>query len=180
MALLRNKWLWASILGVVLSGGLLLVVLGYLGLIVYSGLANGTPIVAVLLDIATPVLASVVFLVVLLILSGISMLWVIVQNASIPRSERITRLLERVEQKYPPLRILGLSDFLSPPKLSADEQAEQALAELKQQYVDGEITEAEFERKVDQLVTNESIDEVRAAHERKQVKEDTSRSDRIR
>lgn len=179
MALLRNKWLWASLLGVVLSGGLLLVVLGYLGLIVYSGLMNGTPLVAVLLDIAVPVLVSVVFLVALLILSGISLLWIIVQNASIPRSERIATLLERVERKYPPLRILGLSDFLSPPKPSADERAEQALAELKQQYVDGEITEAEFERKVDRLVANESIDEVRAAHERKQVKDDTASSNRL-
>lgn len=178
MALLKNKWLWASILGVVLSGGLLVVVLGYVGLIVYSGVANGTPLVAVLLDIAVPVLASVVFLVVLLTLSGIGLLWVIVQNASIPRSERIATLVERIERKYPPLRILGLSDFLSPPKPSADEQAERALAELKQQYVDGKITEAEFERKVDRLVANESIDEVRAAHERKQVKDDTARSDR--
>lgn len=177
MALLRNKWLWASLLGVVLSGGLLLVVIGYLGLIVYSGLANGTPIVDVLLDIAVPVLVSVVFLVAMLILSGVAMLWVIVQNASIPRSERIAILVERVEREFPPLRVLGLSEFLSPPEPSADEQAEQALADLKQQYVDGEITEAEFERKVDRLVTNESIDEVRAAHERKQVREDTSRSD---
>lgn len=177
MALLRNKWLWASLLGVVLSGGLLLVVIGYLGLIVYSGLANGTPIVDVLLDIAVPVLMSVVFLVAMLILSGVAMLWVIVQNASIPRSERIAILVERVEREFPPLRVLGLSEFLSPPEPSADEQAEQALADLKQQYVDGKITEAEFERKVDRLVANESIDEVRAAHERKQVREDTSRSD---
>lgn len=177
MALLRNKWLWASLLGVVLSGGLLLVVIGYLGLIVYSGVANGTPIVDVLLDIAVPVLVSVVFLVALLILSGVAMLWVIVQNASIPRSERIAILVERVEREFPPLRVLGLSEFLSPPEPSADEQAEQALADLKQQYVDGKITEAEFERKVDRLVANESIDEVRAAHERKQVREDTSRSD---
>lgn len=179
MALLRNKWLWASLLGIFLSGGLLLVVIGYLGLIVYSGLANGTPLVAILLDIAVPVVVSVVFLVGLLIVSGISMLWVVVQNASIPRSERIATLIERVEQKYSPLRILGLSEFLSPPKPSADEQAEQVLAELKQQYVEGEITEAEFERKVDRLVANESIDEVRAAHERKQVKDGTERSNRI-
>ena len=172
MALLRNKWLWASLLGVVLSGGLLLVVIGYLGLIVYSGLANGTPIVAVLLDIAVPLLVSVVFLVALLIFSGIGMLWVVVQNASIPRSERIAILAERVEREYSPLRVLGLSEFLSPPEPSADEHAEQALADLKQQYVDGKITEAEFERKVDRLVANESIDEVRAAHERKQVREE--------
>ncbi|WP_336344145.1 SHOCT domain-containing protein [Halalkalicoccus ordinarius] len=122
---------------------------------------------------------SVVFSVVLLTLSGISLLWIIVQNVSILRIERIATLVERVEQTYPPFRILGLSDFLSPPKPSADEQAEQALADLKQQYVDGEITEAEFERKVDRLVASESIDEVRAAHERKQVKDDTASSNRM-
>lgn len=48
----------------------------------------------------------------------------------------------------------------------AEEQAEQVLAELKQQYVAGQISDAEFERKVDRLVANDSLDEAQAARKR--------------
>lgn len=166
MSLLKNRWLWMSALGVLLSGGLLLVVVGYLGLIVYSGLMTGTPIVTILLELALPTLLAVAVLLVLLAISLIGMLWVLVHNASLPRRDRFSSLAAWVEREYPPVRALGLSELLEPPEPSADERAEQALAELKQQYIDGEITEAEFERKVDRLVTNESIDEARATRER--------------
>lgn len=179
MALLRNKWLWVFGAGLALSGALLLVVVGYVALLAYSAVTSGAPIVPVLLDIALPVLGSVAVLVAVLALSGVGLLWVVVQNASLPRSDRVATLLERVEQAYPPLRKIGLSTLVAPPAPSAEEQADQALAALKHQYVSGEITEAEFERKVDRLVANESIDEVRAAHERKRVKDDTARSNRI-
>lgn len=172
MSLLDSKWFWASLLGVLLSGGLLLVTVGYLGLVVYSGLVSGTPIVNVLLDIAIPLLVGVGALVVLLGISAIGLVWAVVRTASLPRSARLARLAERVERNYPPLRAVGLAGLLAPPEPSAEERAEQALAELKQQYVDGEITEAEFERKVDRLVANESLDEARAARERERVIDD--------
>ncbi|WP_226482585.1 SHOCT domain-containing protein [Natrinema amylolyticum] len=169
MGLLRNKWLWLSALGVLVSGGLLLAVVGYLGVLVYSGLVSGTPIVTRLLEIAVPVLVTVALLVGLLAVSTVGVLWVLVQNASLPRSERVATLAERLEREYAPLRLLGLSEFLSPPEPSADERAEEALADLKQRYVAGELTEAEFERKVDRLVAADSIDEARAARERNRV-----------
>ncbi|WP_222920161.1 SHOCT domain-containing protein [Natrinema sp. SYSU A 869] len=169
MGLLRNKWLWLSVLGVLVSGGLLLAVVGYLGILVYSGLASGTPIVTRLLEIAVPVLTAVTLLVGLLAVSTVGVLWVLVQNASLPRSDRMATLAERLEREYTPLQHLGLSEFLSPPEPSADERAEQALADLKQQYVAGDLTEAEFERKVDRLVANDSIDEARAARERNRI-----------
>jgi len=169
MAFLTNKWLWITLLGAVLSGSLLLVVVGYIGLLVYSGLVSGTPIVSLLLEIALPALVSIAVLVALLSLSTVGTLWIVVQNASVPRSERIATLIDRLEREYSPLSSTGLAEWVRPPEPSADERAEQALAELKQQYVDGEITEREFERKVDQLVTNDSIDEARAARERRRV-----------
>jgi len=58
---------------------------------------------------------------------------------------------------------------LAPPEPSADERAEQALVALQQQYVDGGLTEAEFERRVVRLVTNHSIDEACAARERRRA-----------
>jgi hypothetical protein len=41
------------------------------------------------------------------------------------------------------------------------------IARRKQQDVEGALTEAEFEQRVDTLVSNDSIDEVRAARERR-------------
>ncbi|WP_408959539.1 SHOCT domain-containing protein [Natrinema sp. 74] len=174
MGLHKNKWLWLSVLGALLSGGLLLVVVGYLALVVYSGLATGAPIAATLLELALPVLAAVTLLMAVLAVSSVGALWVFARHASLPRSERAASAAERLEREYSPLRTLGLSEVLSPPEPSAEERADRALAELKEQYVDGEISEAEFERRVDRLVANESIDEARAARERRQVVDETS------
>ena len=173
--MLKDKLLWASALGLVLSGGLLVLGAGYLALVVYTGLATGTPLVGVLLDIAVPVLGGVTLLFVLLVASGAGVAWALVRNASVPRSERLARLAERAEREYSPLRMLGLSELLAPPEPSAEEQAEQALESLKQQYVDGELSEIEFERRVDRLVSNESLDEARAAREHERAVERESR-----
>ncbi|MDS0473590.1 SHOCT domain-containing protein [Natrinema sp. 1APR25-10V2] len=175
MGVFRNKWLWLSVLGVLLSGGLLLVVVGYLALVVYSGLVTGAPIAATLLEIALPVLAVVTLLVAVLAVSSVGALWVFVRHASLPRSERVASAAERLEREYSPLRMLGLSEFLSPPEPSPEERADRALADLKERYVDGDITEAEFERRVDRLVANESIDEARAARERRRVVDEETR-----
>lgn len=43
MSLLRNKWLWLSALGVVLSVGVLAVLMGYLALVVYRDLYHHQP-----------------------------------------------------------------------------------------------------------------------------------------
>lgn len=171
MALLKNKLLWAALLGVALSGGLLLLTVGYLGVVVYSGLVSGTPIVEVLLDIAVPTIAAIAFLLVVLVVSGIGLVWVLAQNASLPWSDRVASLAERLEREHSLPRLLSLSELLTPPEPSAEEQAEQALATLKQQYVNGEISEAEFERKVDRLVANDSIGDGQATRERRQVVE---------
>lgn len=166
MALRTNKWLWVSLLGVFVSGGLLVLTAGYVAVVAASALASSASLVAVLLDIALPVLAVAAILVTLLVVSGVGLVWVLIRNAPAIRSDRLASLAGRLEREYPPLRRAGLSDVLEPPEPTAEEQAEAALADLKQQYVDGEISEAEFERKVDRLVATDSIDEARAARER--------------
>ncbi|QLG50693.1 SHOCT domain-containing protein [Natrinema halophilum] len=175
MALLKNKWLWLAVFGILLSGGLVLVAVGYLGLLVYSGLVSGTPVVEVLLELAVPFLGSLSVLLVVFTLSVSGALWIVVRNASLPQSDRVATLVERLEYEYSPLPPVGLSEFLSPPEPTATERAERALADLKQQYVEGQLTEAEFERKVDRLVANDSIDEARAARERTRLVETDSR-----
>lgn len=174
MGWFRNNLLGISLVVLLVSGGLLLVLLGYVGLVVYSALATGTPIVGILLDIAVPYLLIVASLFVVAVISGIGFVWALVRRASLPQSERLESLARRAEREYPPLETIGLSESLAPPKPSPEERAEQALADLKRQYVEGEISEHEFEQRVDRLVANESLDEARAARERQNVLDERS------
>lgn len=173
MGVLRSKWFWASVLGLLVSGGLLLVAVGYLALVVLTGLASGAALVA-LIEAAVPALAAAVVLVPLLALSVVGLLWSLARNASLPRSDLVANAAERLEREYPPLRTVGLSDLLAPPEPSPAEREERALDDLKRRYVNGELTEAEFERKVDRLVENETVDEARAARERREVLDEES------
>lgn len=175
MGWLRNGSLGVSLVAWLVSGSLLLVVLGYVGLVVYSAIETGTPIVGVLLDIAVPYLLVVAALLVVTVLSGLGFVWALVRRASVPRSERLASLARRAEREYPPLETIGLSDSLAPPEPSTEERTEAALADLKRQYVDGEISEREFERRVDRLVANDSLDEARAARERRNVESERDR-----
>ena len=170
MGRIRDNLLWVSLVALLVSGGLLVVVLGSVGLVVYTALVTGTPIVDTLLDVALPTLVVTGVLLVASVFAGVGFAWALVGRmgrTSIPRSERLAGLAERAEREYTPLRIVGLSDLLSPPEPSAEERAEDALAALKRRYVEGDIDEREFERTVDRLVANDSVDEVRAERERR-------------
>lgn len=174
MGLLRNKLLWTSVLGIVLAGVLLLLAVGYLGVVVYAGLASGASPVAALLDVAVPAILGVGLLVVLLVVAGVTLVWTLVRHVSLSLRGWVVATAERLERAYPPLRILGLSELFAP-ALSADERSERALADLKRRYVDDELTEAEFERQVDRLVAGESLAEGRATRGRRRVVEDHDR-----
>ncbi len=172
MGLLRNRGLWAALLGLVLSGLLLVLGTGYLGLVVVTGLLSGAPVLGTLLDIAVPVVVGGVLLVLLVLVSAVALVYVLLRSLSLPRSARVASVAARVEDVYPPLERVGLADRLAPPEPSPEERAERALADLKARYVDGELTEAEFERRVDGLVSNEPIDGARGDRERERVVED--------
>jgi hypothetical protein len=169
MGLLRNRALWAAFLGLVLSGLLLVLGAGYLGLVVVSGLLSGAPVVGTLLDIAVPAILGGALLIVLMLVSGAAFLYVLLRSVSLPRSARAASVVGRLEGAYPPFGRVGLADRLAPPEPSPDERVERALADLKGRYVDGEMTETEFERRVDRLVSNEPIDGARADRERERV-----------
>ena len=158
---------WLGLL--LVSGTLLAVVLGYAGLVVYSALGSGTGVVGVLAELAVPYLPVVALLLVVAVVSGLGFGWELLRRLSIPRSERLRSAAERVEREHPAVDGLGLSDVVAPPEPSADERAENALDDLKRRYVAGEIDETTFERKLDRLVANESVDDVRAAREREAV-----------
>lgn len=86
------------------------------------------------------------------------------RRASIPKSQRAASALERVESLLPPLAALGLSDTVAP---SFEDRHEA----LTQRYVEGEITEATYERELQDLLDDSDaetgpLDEARVDPER--------------
>jgi uncharacterized membrane protein len=170
MGWLRNNAFVISLGVLLVSGTLLAVVLGYVGLVVYSALGTGASMVGVLSGLAFPYLPIVAVLLVISVISAIGFGWGILRRLSIPRSERLETAAERAEQRYPMLDGLGLSERVSPPEPSTED----ALEDLKRRYVAGELDEASFERKLDRLVANDSVDDVRAEREREAMLDEHS------
>ncbi|WP_324663050.1 SHOCT domain-containing protein [Haloarcula sediminis] len=64
---------------------------------------------------------------------------------SVPRNRRVANALHGLEAAVPPLRRLGLADRLEP-------TVEDRRARLTERYVDGELSEREFEARLDALL----------------------------
>ena len=115
-------------------------------------LAPGSqPILAAMLGAIAPWLLASVLLV---LLSGGLLLWLVITLASrisIPspklESERLSRVAAGVEYYVPAARAVELSDWLAPPEPTAEEK----LAQVKEDYVEGKISGETFERKIEQL-----------------------------
>ncbi|MFC4405403.1 hypothetical protein [Haloarchaeobius iranensis] len=120
-------------------------------------LAPGSqPVLAAMLGAVAPwLLASVL----LILVSGGLLLWLVIALASrisIPsprlESERLSRLAAGVEYYVPAARAVELSDWLAPPAPTAEEK----LAQVKEDYVEGKISGETFERKIEQLHREEA------------------------
>ncbi|WP_336338042.1 hypothetical protein [Haloarcula brevis] len=70
------------------------------------------------------------------------------RQASVPKSERVAGALARLEAVVPPLASLGLSEMVAPPEPTVEERHEA----LTRRYVDGDLTEAEYERELQALL----------------------------
>lgn len=73
----------------------------------------------------------------------------VLRNASIPRSDRLVSLVERLEREYPPLKELDVSQKVEPTTEDRQQQ-------LKDRYVTGDISDEEFEREMEQLIDEDS------------------------
>lgn len=71
----------------------------------------------------------------------------ILRTASLPRDDRLVSLVGWLERKYPFLRHFDVSKKVEP--TAADRRQD-----LKEQYITGEISEEEFERKMEQLMND--------------------------
>ncbi|WP_436347956.1 SHOCT domain-containing protein [Natronorubrum sp. FCH18a] len=76
----------------------------------------------------------------------------ILRSTSIPRSDRLVSIVEWVERKYPVLRQFDASGKVTP-------TTEDRKQQIKEQYIAGEISEAEFERKMEQVMDDGSPDQ---------------------
>jgi len=95
------------------------------------------------------------FLLGFLALVGLDLLWsflflkTLAQRASLPTNQRAADVFHRVESTVPPLSALGLGDRFEP-------SVEDRRAALTERYVADEITEAELEAELRELLAEES------------------------
>ncbi|WP_339106416.1 SHOCT domain-containing protein [Haloterrigena salinisoli] len=75
----------------------------------------------------------------------------VLRAKSLPRSDRLASLVERLEREYPILRQFDVSERVEP-------TTEDRRQQLKEQYVAGEISEAEFEREMQRLLDDDSTE----------------------
>ncbi len=71
----------------------------------------------------------------------------VLRTASLPRDDRLVSIVERVEQQYPVLRQFDVSEKVSP-------TPEDRRQQLKDQYISGEISDAEFEREMGRIMND--------------------------
>ncbi|WP_254543533.1 SHOCT domain-containing protein [Halomarina pelagica] len=77
--------------------------------------------------------------------------WTFVRRLSLPKSQRAADLAARIERHNEWARSVGLSAVVAPPRPTTDDRID----DLKRRYVDGDLSEAEFERRVGSLVDGE-------------------------
>ncbi|WP_128477958.1 SHOCT domain-containing protein [Halorussus pelagicus] len=123
--------------------------------------AAGASILVVLLETAAPFVAVAAMLGFVSLFLLVGLVVTAVRSASIPRSARLAGLARTVERYSAGARDLGLSETFEP-------TTEDRIDELKERYVDGEITELEYERRLQDLMREEDVSDERVRRERDQ------------
>ncbi|MFC4449279.1 SHOCT domain-containing protein [Halorussus aquaticus] len=118
----------------------------------------GTPLVFVLLEAVAPYLVASALVGMLSFFLLVGLTVAAVRSASVPRNDRLARFARLLERYSSEARRLGLSERFEP-------TAEERIEALKQEYVDGEITELEYERRLQELMNEEGVEDERARHE---------------
>lgn len=127
-------------------------------LAVLSALADptGGALLFVLLEAAAPYVVASMLVGLVSFLLFVALAVAAVQRASPPRDERLAGLARKVERVSPEARKFGLAERFEP-------TAEERIEDLKQEYVAGEITELEYERRLQDLLDEEGVGEERGA-----------------
>lgn len=139
----RNlPWLLLALL--LATSAITVVALGVGLLVVFGALLSGASLASALGGTAA-VLSAVAMLVTADALLGFALVLTVVRRASLPQSDRLAAIFALVERLIPPARGLGLSERFEP-------SAEDRRREVKRRYVEGELTEPEFEREMRALL----------------------------
>ncbi|NLV11450.1 SHOCT domain-containing protein [Halomicrobium mukohataei] len=120
---------------------------------VLAGLAGGAGLGAVLGDVAL-VLSIAALLVAADVAFALAFLVTLARRASLPslpENDRVADGFERAERLVPPLSRLGLADRFA---VSTETKRER----LKERYVDGDLTEVEYERQLQVLLAEADDD----------------------
>lgn len=151
MELLRDRKVKVLLAGFVLSL-VALVVLAAFGLLAVAsalaGAASGASLLFVAVEAAAPFVAASLLVGVLSVLLFVATTVAAVRRVSMPRSERLARAARLVERVSGDAREFGLAERFEP-------STEERVADLKRAYVEGEITEWEYERRLEDLLDDE-------------------------
>ena len=144
-----RRWLYFG--GFVVTG-VLLVGAGLMGIVDgLSALSGGVPAASEELVLLTMLGAAAEWVVIVLVLGMVAALFLtatvvsVLRSASLPRDDRLVSIVDRLERHYPIVRRFDVTEKVKP---TAEERRQQ----LEEQYVTGEMSEAEFERKLAKLM----------------------------
>ncbi|NHN57997.1 MULTISPECIES: SHOCT domain-containing protein [Halorussus] len=158
-----------------LVGGLVFSLLALVGVAAFGVVAGlsalfaapaSAPLIVVLLNAVAPYAITAALLGALSFVLTLGLAVSAVRRASVPRSERLARLARLVERFSAEARRFGLAERFEP-------TTEDRIDELKREYVEGEITELEYERRLQDLMAGGDADDRR-------VRGGPSRTDRGR
>ncbi|WP_458185083.1 SHOCT domain-containing protein [Haladaptatus sp. NG-WS-4] len=170
MGLLGDSKVKTLLAGLVLS---LVVLVGISALGLFAALSSlgnpeyaNTPLLVALIDAAAPYILAFLLDGLLAGLLFVALMVTAARRVSMPRDDRLARLLRRFERLFPRASSLGLSKRVEPTR-------EDRMDELKRQYVEDEIGEMEFERRMKRLV--DGGDGGRARRERRRAEREFDR-----
>jgi len=150
-----RHWLYfgcSVVAGVLAVGAGLIGVLEGLSALSGGVLASEEPVVVTMLGAAAEWVVAALGLGLIAVLFLVASVVSVLRNATLPRDDRYVAVVERLERRSPTLRQFGLSETFEP-------TAEDRRRQLREQYVAGEISETEFERRVADLMDETSSDE---------------------
>ncbi|MFC4551682.1 MULTISPECIES: SHOCT domain-containing protein [Halorussus] len=121
----------------------------------------GVPLLWAMLSAAAPYIVADLLVGLFSGLTFVALAVAAVRQASMPRNDRLARVARKVERHYPGARKAGLSERVEP-------TTEDRIDRLKERYVEGEISEAEYERRLQELMADEDVNDERVRREQRQ------------
>jgi uncharacterized membrane protein len=153
-----SERLLASVLLFVLFGSVLTVSLlgitGWIALVVLTGSGGALGSLLWLFVVATVVALPLTLVAGVLVAAGIA-----ARASSAVSGDRAKQVASYLERESDAARAVGLASVVEKfDSRTPDERADDRIDRLKQRYVEGSLTDTEFERKIREVVDQENVD----------------------